>query len=213
MLLLSFGAGPPDAAADAADLFAGTPVDQTISGTPFALVSERLNRLHTLRGSFIQEKKIAVLERPLRASGRFIFSSARGLFWQVKEPVQSTVVISQNGMLQQTDSGRFESIAPDKQAVVVGFSRTFLALFSGDKSELNRNFLVYFSGSDREWTIGLVPKDLILSRVVKQIVLYGTTLVNRLSIIEAGGDSNEIRFEELRPSPPELTAEEESAYP
>ena len=46
----------------------------------YAEVSAHLNRCQFVRGSFRQEKQVAVLSRPLRSSGAFVFSLSGGCF-------------------------------------------------------------------------------------------------------------------------------------
>lgn len=60
-------------------------------------VEMRLGKLEDLSGTFVREKRTLLLNRPARASGRFLFVPGR-LLWIDEEPRPSEVLITRDGM-------------------------------------------------------------------------------------------------------------------
>jgi len=59
----------------------------------------------SIQADFIQEKHMAILARPLTASGRFLYKAPTSLRWEYTEPVRS-LLLMQNGQIRKfTEEG------------------------------------------------------------------------------------------------------------
>ena len=56
-------------------------------------------------GDFVQEKSSAKIKRPLKSSGKFVFSE-EGIVWQTTKPFPSTMVVTKDSIIQTGADGR-----------------------------------------------------------------------------------------------------------
>ena len=175
-------------------------------------VGARLRQVQVLRARFDQEKRIKVLRRPLISDGRFLFAPRHGVYWHTLTPFETRFVITPKGIRQQSAQKEPLVIDATEQPVIHGFTKVFLALFSGDTRELEDRFEVFFSGSASQWRIGLKPKGRIMARLIDRIVLEGTEHIETLRVTERSGDVTLISFSELTTEPAELSEEERACF-
>jgi len=85
---------------------------------------------------------------------------------------------------------------------------TFFSLFSGDLKVINKYFKIYFSGTEDNWNIGLIPKKALIKKTVKFIILYGNSSIKKIKIVEQSDDVSEILFKNITHNPQNLSEEE-----
>ena len=179
--------------------------------SPFWRVAEKLNEARVARGNFRQEKQIKVLKKPLLSSGKYISSADNGLYWKVEEPFRAETLFGNDGVFQRYEDGDWSRIFPEGQEMAQRFMDMLRAVFAGSRQQLVNNFDIYFEGDPQNWTIGLVPKRSEMKRFMHHIVLGGKELIERLEILEAGGDKALITFSDLSSSEV-LTLQEERCF-
>lgn len=155
-----------------------------------AQVGEQLTHADIVAGDFEQAQHVAVLSRPLVSRGRFVFVRDRGIFWQVQQPLQSTLVLAADGGVASD-----EVVAGER---ALGFvARLLNSVLAGDLASLNNNFEVRGEVTDQGWTLQLTPRSGPLARVIRAIDLKGTATVDRVELVDAGGDRSELRFSQV----------------
>ena len=157
-------------------------------------ISERLRQVQLLRAEFVQHKKIKALRRPLKSSGQFLFATDQGVMWQTLKPFPSTFVITSKGIQQRSEDSEPLTIASDERPIIGGFTRVFLSLFSGDTSELESRFKLYVWSDSEQWSIGLEPKNKVMSRLISRIVMSGGEHISEIHFFEVSGDVTRIEF-------------------
>ncbi len=154
-------------------------------------VTETIGNSAILRGEFKQNKYIAVLSRPLQSEGRLLSVKGRGLLWEIVKPVQSSYVISPQGIrnLQSNSAIPMGGIAQSLGGV-------FSALINGDLDVLSGYFHIFFvPRAENQWVIGLVPhQNSLVAKGIKRIVLKGNTHINAITIDEVNDDTTELFF-------------------
>ncbi len=146
-------------------------------------------------GSFVQERTAANLRRPLKSQGNFVICD-EGIAWKTEKPVSSLLAVSRDKIIQVAPDGRKTMIDGSGNETFKSIAGTLATVFSGDRTELEKNFHVSFSsaGSSPEgndWMIRLVPKDSTIAAAMKSIVMEGTSgnesFISSVSIEEQGG--------------------------
>jgi hypothetical protein len=146
------------------------------------------------RSQFIHRKKIAILKRPLISSGYFIFSQQKGLYWKVEKPLLSAFLMTEKKLIEIIY--RQGKIREKKSHLQMGqhFGRIFLSLFNGNLAQLQDYFILYFQQQDKQWVLGLIPKEPLLKKVIKSIQLTGNRQIESLLIKEQSGDRSDYQF-------------------
>lgn len=171
-------------------------------------VGDQLRETKVLRAAFKQEKKIKVLRRPLRSSGSFLICSQNGLYWASETPFETVFIVTPRALYQKSENSDPITIQAEERPVVYGFTRVFLSLFSGDTQQLEREFDLFFSGTAEHWTIGLIPKNKIMRKLVDRILICGSDAIEFVDFRETSGDQTRIHFSNIATTPTELTQEE-----
>ncbi len=124
-------------------------------------------------GNFTQEKTIANARRSLKSNGTFLFSN-RLVIWDTVKPVASSMIVTNEKIIQKTPDGRTTVLSGKDNEAFKGISQSVTALFSGDKSALDKNFVVNFTSTATTWKMVLTPKDKTVASAMKTIVVSGT---------------------------------------
>ncbi|MDX7830987.1 outer membrane lipoprotein carrier protein LolA [Aeromonas dhakensis] len=158
---------------------------------------------------FEQEKQVAGLSQPLKASGELLLVRDLGLWWQQQKPFPLTLVLTPTRMMQQM-AGQPATVIDNPQ--LLEFSQMLLALFGSDEATLSRYFSIDFHSTEDGWQLVLVPTLAPLDKVFASLTLSGQGQLDQLLIADKQGDSTCIRFSDWRERPLPLTPEEQARF-
>lgn len=158
---------------------------------------------------FEQEKQVAGLSQPLKASGELLLVRDLGLWWQQQKPFPLTLVLTPTRMVQQM-AGQPATVIDNPQ--LLEFSQMLLALFGSDEATLGRYFSIDFHSTEDGWQLVLVPTLAPLDKVFASLTLSGQGQLDQLLIADKQGDSTCIRFSDWRERPLPLTPEEQARF-
>ncbi|WP_421182579.1 outer membrane lipoprotein carrier protein LolA [Aeromonas dhakensis] len=158
---------------------------------------------------FEQEKQVAGLSQPLRASGELLLVRDLGLWWQQQKPFPLTLTLTPTRMVQQM-AGQPATVIDNPQ--LLEFSQMLLALFGSDEATLGRYFTIDFHSTEDGWQLVLVPTLAPLDKVFASLTLSGQGQLDQLLISDKQGDSTRIRFSDWRERPLPLTPEEQARF-
>jgi hypothetical protein len=148
-----------------------------------------------LRAKFEEEKKVLILQRPLRSTGQLIFLPQKGIYRQLVTPFQQELLITTTAVHQRDDRGRVETMALEKLPFAKALVEGFLTVFSGSWESIYSHFQVYFFSADPHWKLGLLPKPSMVSQLISCLILEGENhQVLNLWVHEANGDITHDRF-------------------
>ena len=114
-----------------------------------AEVRQRLSAEPAQRARFEQEKQVAGLSQPLRASGELLLVRGQGLWWHQLQPFELALSLTAQRMRQQVGQGQAEVIDNPQ---LLEFSSMLLALFGSDEQALTRYFALDFQSGEQGWT-------------------------------------------------------------
>jgi hypothetical protein len=154
--------------------------------------------------NFAEEKKVLILQRPLRSTGQVIFLPQKGLYRQLVTPFQQELLITTTAVHQRDYQGSVQTMALDKLPFAKAFVEGFLTVFSRSWESIHTHFQAYFFSADPQWKLGLIPKHTMMSQIISCIILEGEThQVLSLWVHESNGDITHDRFTDARILPPE----------
>lgn len=158
-------------------------------------VAARMAPADIVAGEFEQAQRVAVLSRPLVSTGRFVFKRGAGIFWEVREPLASSLVLGADGrVLAGGDTGN-DSVAG---ARALGFvARLLNGVLGGDLAVLEDSFRVEGRVEADHWSLQLTPRQGPLRRVIGSIELQGGSVVEQVRLLDANGDSSVVDFKQV----------------
>ena len=140
------------------------------------------------RGEFTQVKNIARISKTFESSGTYVFSSHYGIIWKVIHPVQSTLVLTENRIIQISRDGTRACTDVSDDRTFRNFSSAILSVFCGDIESIDNHFIIYFIPGEHV-TIGLKPKDPLMKNIIKSLILQGNNYLESLVLEESTGNS------------------------
>lgn len=173
-------------------LFALAVEAQPVNGVTQSELNKYLVLKPVMRGSFVQQKKITILKKPLFSSGVFLASEEMGLYWQQKSPFLSETIVTHDFMAQRIKRGEVNRFTFEEQPLLVGVSRIFLAIWKGDMGVLNKEFdsTIEFSGGS--WKMVLTPANEMVKKVITRIVVQGSEYIDTVELQESNGNLTDI---------------------
>ena len=151
-------------------------------------LSSKAKNIESFSGSFVQNRKIVVLPLPLISDGEFSYHHQTGMIWTTLNPVQTTVIISSNG-IQMEDSESVRRTVGSPQ-----IAKALLGLFLGRLESLSEQFFIEASGNTSEWQLNLKPKNDLLAAEITSIDIHGKETTESVAISDANGDSSSLTF-------------------
>ena len=179
------------------------------------LTRDQVQQLLTLsparQAHFEQEKQVAGLSQPLKASGELLLVRDLGLWWQQQKPfaLTLTLTLTPQRMVQQV-AGQPATVIDSPQ--LLEFSQMLLALFGSDEATLSRYFSIDFQSSEAGWQLVMVPTQAPLDKVFASLTLSGQGQLDQLLIADKQGDSTRIRFSAWQARSLPLTPEEQARF-
>ena len=177
------------------------------------LTRDQVQQLLTLsparQAHFEQEKQVAGLSQPLKASGELLLVRDLGLWWQQQKPFALTLTLMPQRMVQQV-AGQPATVIDSPQ--LLEFSQMLLALFGSDEATLSRYFKIDFQSTEAGWQLLLVPTLTPLDKVFASLTLSGQGQLDQLIIADKQGDSTRIRFSAWQERSLPLTPEEQARF-
>jgi outer membrane lipoprotein-sorting protein len=193
LALVAISGGPAQADAPPATLVAGDPARGAAVDPVFKLLE-----LQRLACKFSEEKRVALLARPLKSTGTIYFDRDKGIARSTLTPKVQHVVVTKTTLRIKTDK-KSEEIPLDKSKDLKAFALIFPTLLRGDRAELERSFAIGLYGSDKDWwALAFTPKTDSLKKLIKRVLVYGkkTTVVS-LQIAEASGDTTDTQLTDI----------------
>jgi hypothetical protein len=171
--------------------------DATDIGSLEALLA-RFGKIEGMRARYQEEKRIALLKRPLVSEGRIEFARPGLLLRKAEKPEASAVLLDRDN-LRMADASGTRTIALQESPLVRNFVQTFVHVLSGDRAALDKLYQMSFTKlAGGAWRLQLLPRGADLSRIVKRATLEGTgATVSQMTLEEENGDSTVLRFSDV----------------
>lgn len=157
----------------------------------------RFARLQGLRAHFEEEKRIALLKRPLKSEGTIHFAAPDLLLRRTERPEPAALLLA-GDTLRVADASGARSIDLQANAVVRHLVLTFVHVLHGDRAALERLYALRFTLVPGGWRLELTPRQADLAKVIRRATFVGkTAVVEEMSLQEQSGDTTVLRFSEV----------------
>ena len=140
------------------------------------------------RVEFVEQQFLAILDHPVESSGELRYDAPDRLEKRTLLPRVENLVLA-DGVMSVERGGRRHVLDLHRYPQILPFIESIRATLAGDRSALERIFRVEFAGSVRRWCLTLVPLDLKLARIVKQVQINGSEdQLLKVEIRQSDGD-------------------------
>lgn len=141
---------------------------------PLAQVMAALAAVRESRATFVEEREVPELDRPLRSAGILLWRAPDRLEKHTLEPVEERFVVEGDRLtLDRPARNIHEAIALDSAPELRPLVEAIRAIHAGDVATLRAYHEVSFSGSLAQWRLVLVPRSPRALAAVQRITLEG----------------------------------------
>lgn len=173
-------------------------------------LAAQLQQPQNVQGSFVQERHLRSLSKPMTTQGIFAIKPNKGLYWQIDKPLSLRLRVNRQGIAQwDGKKQRWQRSPQGGQAAQV---KLFMAVLGGDIGALEQQFTPKLSGSAQKWQLDLQPKTAVMKQVFQTIRINGGQYVEQVELLERQGDKTVMQFSKQR-SDQALPAAAEQALP
>lgn len=144
-------------------------------------------------GDFKQTKSIKKLKRDFVSTGTFRISKKSGIVWKTQQPIVSELAVNNGGIFERDTGGQSRIVVTKENPLFADFSKNIQAMFSGEVSELEKNFKVFYEKKTCGFMMGLVPREGIVRKVVANIVIEACEYVDKVIITNV--DDSPVTYE------------------
>ena len=166
--------------------------------TPAVTLDELLHQLATAPGvvaEFRELKELALLELPLETRGTLYFMPPDRLARVTRAPAATRLVMDGSRMRFEDATGSNDVDLADNP-VARHFAGNLIALWRGDRAQLEKLYALDFRADGSRWKLRLVPRGAPLDRFIASIELLGDGAEMReMALLEKDGDRTRTVFE------------------
>jgi outer membrane lipoprotein-sorting protein len=142
------------------------------------------------RATFVETKRIAMLDRPIESSGELLYTAPDRLEKRTLKPKPESMIV-QGSELVIDRGGRTFRVQLDAQPQLAAFIDSIRSTLAGDRKALERSYRLSLQGTQQNWALELVPVENKMRGVIKQIRIAGAQdQVKSVEITQADGDSS-----------------------
>ena len=164
------------------------------SGFDLGALTALLGRVKSGEATFVETRRIEMLDRTLSSSGRLWFKAPDVFVRETLEPRHEKMAV-QGNTLTMSFGGHSRTLQLDaspEAAVVVEAIRGTL---TGNRAELERLFEAKVSGDANGWSLELVPRDLRLRGQVASVRVSGRgSMAREVRVLLADGDESVMKI-------------------
>lgn len=158
-------------------------------------LNKTLQQPQSVQGAFVQQRYLKSMNTPMSTQGKFVLLPQKGLLWQMTKPFDNRLRVRADGIMQwdgKTWRAQSGSKAAQNRQVAL-----FLDLLGGNTQGLAQAFDMQLSGSEKKWTLRLLPKTMLMKQVFEKIDISGDSVVRRIELNEKQGDKTVMQFSDV----------------
>jgi len=149
------------------------------------------------RARFVEKRHIALLDKPVLASGEMTYTPPDRLEKRTLLPKPETVVLDKDMVSMERDKRTlFINLAsrPEVQAFVDSIRSTL----SGNRKSLEQHYTLQVKGNSSQWMLVLVPSEPSIASLLQRITVTGNGgQVRHIEYLQADGDRSELAIDPI----------------
>jgi outer membrane lipoprotein-sorting protein len=154
-----------------------------------------LGRVKSGEASFVEKRRIEMLDRTLESSGRLAFQAPDRFTRETLKPAHEKLEVNGN-LLTMTMGERSRTLQLDSSPEAAVIIQAIRGTLTGNREALEHVFDASVSGDPASWTLELVPHDLRLRGQVASVRVLGhESIVREVQVLLADGDRSTMTIE------------------
>ncbi len=151
------------------------------------------------RARFVEKRFVALLDKPVVASGEMLYTPPDRLEKHTLLPKPESMVLDKDTLSMERDKRRMSinvSSRPEAQAFVESIRSTL----SGNRKALEAHYRLELQGERAGWTLTLLPTQPEIAALLQRVTVSGgQKQVQRIEYLQVDGDRSELTIEILEP--------------
>ncbi|HJW01913.1 MAG TPA: LolA-related protein [Azospira sp.] len=146
---------------------------------------------------FTEKKYLAVLDKPLSASGELFYSPPDRLEKRTLQPKPEYLLLDGDTLIVERGKQKYTLRLADRPEVVA-FVDSIRGTLAGKREVLERSYALRLFGNEEHWTLNLLPSDTRIATLVSRINVSGSrNQVLSIEYLQADGDRMVMNIEPL----------------
>lgn len=147
------------------------------------------------KAKFVEKKFLAVLDKPLIATGEMTYTAPDRLEKRTLTPKPEFMLLDKDSLTLEREKQKL-TINLASQPEALAFIDSIRGTLSGNRAALERNYGLHLSGSAEKWTLTLLPSDQKIASLVQRITVSGNRgQVRQIEYLQADGDRSLLAIE------------------
>lgn len=151
------------------------------------------------RARFVEKRFVALLDKPVVASGEMLYAPPDRLEKHTLLPKPETMVLDADKLTVERDKRRMSinvSSRPEAQAFVESIRSTL----SGNRQALEAHYRLELQGERTGWTLTLLPTEPEIAALLQRVTVSGSQKqVQHIEYLQVDGDRSELTIERIEP--------------
>lgn len=153
------------------------------------------------RASFVETKHIAILDKPVTASGEMHYIAPHYLEKRTLKPKPELLLLDHDTLTIERGQQKL-SINLANQPEALAFVDSIRGTLSGNRAALEKNYLLLLSGTVDQWKLTLLPSDQKIATLVQRITVSGNgNQIRSIEYLQADGDRSVLAITPLTNKP------------
>ena len=153
-----------------------------------AQLMQSLARQKSSKASFVERKYMAMLDKPLEASGELLYQAPDRLEKRTLKPKPEWMLLDKNTLTLERGKQKMTLQLTDSPEVSA-FVDSIRGTLAGDQKALERSYALSLYGSPERWKLTLLPSDQKISALLVRITITGHgDQIGSIEYLQADGD-------------------------
>ncbi|OMG56096.1 acyltransferase [Azonexus hydrophilus] len=149
------------------------------------------------KAKFVETRFLAVLDKPLKASGEMTYIAPDRLEKRTLLPKPEILILDKDVLTLEREKQKF-SINLASQPEALAFVDSIRGTLAGNRLALERNYLLHLVGNEEKWVLTMLPRDQRIASFVLRIVVSGSRgQMRSIEYLQADGDRSLLTIEPL----------------
>jgi hypothetical protein len=149
------------------------------------------------RASFVEKKYIALLDKPLVATGEMSFTPPDRLEKRTLTPKPEILRLERDTLSIEREKQKL-TIQLRNQPEALAFVDSIRGTLAGDRTALERNYALHLAGTQEKWTLTLLPSEPKIAALLQRITVKGSrSRIGSIEYLQADGDRSVMTIEPI----------------
>jgi hypothetical protein len=167
--------------------------DTALRNTVLSALAKQKNR----HFHFVQEKKLAMLDKPLITEGELLLDEQQTVTWDIKKPFALRYVLTTTS-IREIDAQGERTLQTGQNPLAAALTQAMTATFSGQWKEDSTLATITATGNKQQWQLHITPRASELQTLIQTMTVDGTQqTINTVTIVESNGDRAVIHLRTL----------------